>query len=426
MIERSPSNSVKLERLVEAVMKLGRVQGNETTNYGALEFNIRLGFLTDEVLSLSGLNRELRRLRTSKKTEIIEGAVRSLRKEKTINEGSIRQALADEIGAVKAQPKQKYTIAWPVAVSLPFAEVTSEGIDIDNRHMDLLDFVSFGENYLPRSVVKGSDIVETKPLSDAGIDVLASQVGSGPNFLVTEVYARDPWYAAMESGTSVDLFLSLADLSTGFTLLERYPLSIYPNPSVCFVFTDPRAVPVTYGKSKSSYEATPFAFHLDRFREVVRTLNSIERTGVWPTIRSSLLTSRRAMYQLNRLEALVDFWTACELAVACGDRNVRDDEAAKRMEKIFRGTWYEFPIQVHAFLDARNAILHEGDHDVQRHHIFFAHFLFENLLAILVGYARRGKSALDIRTIFEAARLSEQDRKRFLDALQELTGSPGT
>jgi hypothetical protein len=111
-------------------------------------------------------------------------------------------------------------------------------------------------------------------------------------------------------------------------------------------------------------------------------------------MKAALHAFRRAMRSTTREDAIVHFWSACEVVAAAGDRKPRDAEAAQVMKTIFKKMWYEFPDQIDGFLNLRNKILHEAASEVQWHHVYFSQFLFERLFGLLLWYSHKKKKRL--------------------------------
>jgi hypothetical protein len=423
---------VRLENLVSEAIKIAKWDADSNIGHDPAILFLRFEFLAHEILSLSGKSEELIALRSSQHLHIVERALSSLKKAGKFDADSILQALTAEIDAIRRQPPRKYWVAWPIAVSADLFIKTPKKYMVDQNSVVVLTFLQFGAKYFPKKIIQGRKVADAGFLKDTGF----SRVGSshdlswlmigGPLFLVSEVFARDSCQAVSISGNSIELFLSAADLASGFTLLERYPLSSYLDPTFCFVFEKLETVPQSFGRWVGPDWLPSYVFNPPSISQVLKLLNSLRKSDSWPVIRSSLVAFRRAMCQTKREEVLINLWTACEILAAAGDRQIRDEDAAKTMKKVFKATWFEFSEQVDSFLDARNSIIHESSSSLRWSDIYFAHFLFERLISLVLGYSRKGKNLADIRAIFAAAKLDATQANRMLAALQELQASPAS
>lgn len=421
VLQLTKSDSEKLERLIRAEFEIAKWDDGRGPNYDPFNLS-RHEFLVDEILSVSGAARKLKRIGSSNRVLVIENTLKELRKLSRFNSNAIMQLIEDQVKALKKDPGGKYTAVWPIAVSLDFSIKTPKSYLVDGNFIALLKFGDYVKKYLPRKQMKKRKVADSSSLVSSGFDLVNSLL-KDPAFLVTEVYARDPWQCVLESGNRVELFLSLADLAGQFWTIDSHPISPYPDPTVCFVFEKPMTIPKTFGRWIQPESFRSFVFQPTLLAKVLKTTNSFRNSDIWPVTMASLVSFRRAMSRSNRENCLVNFWTACKIATAAGDRNLRDVQVAQIIKRVYKRSWTEFPAQVARFLSLRNKLLHEGISDIMWYDIQFARHLFEDLIAIHFDHARKGKTLAKLRATFAVAKLDAKQRESMLEALQESIGS---
>jgi hypothetical protein len=405
-----------LERLVSEAISITKWDEKGSPGWDLSQYNLRFIWLAKKVMSISGADIELHRLKSSRITRVFELAIESLRKEIKSDADSIIEAIDFQLDAIRGEPIRKYLVAVPVALSLDTGSAR-ETFHIDGRSAVLHGYWDFANQYLPRKTQQGQQEFDISPFEGHGFDLVSAAMET-PTFLVLEIYARDSWQAMLESEVCLDFLLSVADLFGPRNVFESYPLSLFPNPTLCFVFLDPQTKPEVFGHWTREDRLSKFLFEWSSFLKTLSLLSPLEGNDIWPILRASLAAFRRAMVQTNPSDSLVHLWTACEVITKMGDQ-MNDEKMAQRMKGIFRNAWYEFPLQIDAFLDLRNKALHDADYAAQWHHIVFCRFLFENLVSILIGYSQKGKCSADIRSSFEAAKMTEEERRAMLGVLQE-------
>jgi len=405
-----------LERLVKESISITKWDRDGNPSWDLGEYDHRFIWLAQKIMSISGAEKEMRTLKSSQSMQVFQRALKSLKKRDKSDASAIVEALVAEVDTIRKEPIHRYIVAIPIALSLDL-RYTRQEFHIDHRSVVLLRYLEFADQYLPRKLREGQQVIDAIPLEESGFDLEWASI-ENPAFLIVEIYARDSWQALLESETLVDLFLSVADLSGARKVFEAFPLSLYPNPTFCLVFKDPQTSPERFGRWTIQDRLPRFAFNFSMFSKMLNLLVPAERTDVWPIMKASLLAFRRAMIQTNPADSLIHFWTACEIICTLREK-MHDEDVVKRLRGIFTNAWYEFALQIEMFLDLRNRALHDAEYVVEWQHIVFCRFLFDNLIAILIGYSQKGMDATAVRSRFRAARMTDDERRNMLAALQE-------
>ena len=412
-----------LERLVKEAISITKWDRDENPSWDLGEYHHRFIWLAQKAMSVSGAKREMRTLKSSRSMRVFEQALKSLKKKDKSDASSIVEALAAEVDTIKKEPIHRYIVAIPIALSLDL-RYTRQEFHIDDKSVVLLGYLEFADQYLPRIPQDAQQVIDASLLDESGFDLDWALI-ENPAFLIVEIYARDSWQAVLESMMLVDLFLSVADLSGARKVFEAFPLSLYPNPTLCLVFKDPQTSPERFGRWIAKDRLPRFAFDFSMFSKMLNLLIPAEGTDVWPVMKASLLAFRRAMVQTDPTDSLIHFWTACEIICTLREK-MRDEDVVKRLRGIFTNAWYEFALQTEMFLDLRNRALHDAEYVVEWQHVVFCRFLFDNLIAILIGYSQKGMDAAAVRSRFEATRMTDDERKNMLAALQEFQKDSST